>query len=421
MKTINQLVITAGILLSSLTVWADNAAEKASLETYFSWRGTNYEDVIALADANQGLRDSVNTLYQNSFAVIDTVGGKYIFQGFITLDGVAPDLGKKDSLYISADAAAYLGNNEYTEYLQSEFTQRISQVKDETGKCTGGELIVFGELPCRVEGINYAISGGMTYVVQKLMKSGNVDVANCILNSDVYFKAVANLMDLFGNSTIYKAAKKKPLIYEVPLAKAKRLKFLNLETYTREVTSGNYGTICLDKQFIAMEGVEGLYVPSYKDASKLYCAKVKLSDVVAGGAYIFKADSAVIVLTLEGEAVAAAVDNDHMIGWLAADSVLSVNFVNDHAGYALLASNQIVSPLTGSTIKKNRAFIDLANVSTNPPSAAGRYIALGINEATGLENAEFKIQNAECKMLVNGQLIIIRDGVKYNAMGQKME
>jgi len=32
MKTINQFIITVGLLLCSLAVWADDAAEKASLE-----------------------------------------------------------------------------------------------------------------------------------------------------------------------------------------------------------------------------------------------------------------------------------------------------------------------------------------------------------------------------------------------------
>jgi len=243
MKTINKLLLVVGIVCS-MSVWADSASEKATLETYFSSRGTNYQDVIALAEANQELRDSVNNLYKNSYAIIDTLNGEYIFQGVFTVDGQAPtDMPKKSGLFFTADSAAYLGTKA-CEQMQYVFQKELPKWMDECAKCSGKDapkrLIayiqpedsLFSELPFRLNGIQYAINGGLAYIAQRKLDNVSpdfIDQAKCILNSDVYFKSLARMIETFQISEIYKKASAKPLIYDEPLAKAKRLKFLNLK------------------------------------------------------------------------------------------------------------------------------------------------------------------------------------------------
>jgi hypothetical protein len=43
----------------------------------------------------------------------------------------------------------------------------------------------------------------------------------------------------------------------------------------------------------------------------------------------------------------------------------------------------------------------------------------GENETTGFDNIQLPNANSQ-KLIINGQLIIIRDGEKFNAQGQKL-
>jgi len=188
------------------------------------------------------------------------------------------------------------------------------------------------------------------------------------------------------------------------------------ETYGRKLeVSGSYGTICLAKKFTSTEGVEGLYVPATKDATTLYCEEVSVSDVVAGGAYIFKANADSVTFVLDGEAVSAAVNNDHMMGWLAADSILT-----EESDYYDLNGNTISKLAAGSTIKQNCAVIDLDNVSTGTPDPGRKYVSFVINSTpTGVVDINTNV-NANRKVMVNGQLIILRDGKMYDAQGTRL-
>jgi len=200
--------------------------------------------------------------------------------------------------------------------------------------------------------------------------------------------------------------------------------------YTRHVTSGNFGTICLDREIKDMEGVDGLYKPATQatDSSMLYCTEVLLSEVKAGESYIFKADSDAVVFTLEGDAVATAVVANNMSGWLGDTVTVDAGFIAEHSDYSILGTpqgaseQQVVKLAVGSVLLTNCAMINLKTVpAIGAPSAPGRrMITFGRNVATGL------MQNAECtmqsgKMMVNGQLVIIRDGKMYNAQGAVVE
>lgn len=195
--------------------------------------------------------------------------------------------------------------------------------------------------------------------------------------------------------------------------------------YTREdLTIGNFGTICLSRKILGMTGTDGLYVPAYKDNNILYCDEVPLDSVKAGRGYIFKAAATTATFTINPEeAETDPVEENYMYGWLADDQVLSyLDLYYDFDGYALLAGNQIITPSAGSTIKQNRAFINLADVPTEPTQAPerGRRISFGTNTTTGVVDVNASRMSDVHKFVNNGQLIIIRNGVKFNAMGQEL-
>lgn len=250
MRKIRNIMLCLGILLSSISsVWADTTAEKQYLESYFSTRGTDYISVLESAAANQALRDSVNTLYRNSFAVIDTVDGEFVFQGFFTLDGVKPAIAKVDTLYFAPEVADYFGDSVMT-VMQATFRRILPMWRDELMKCSGKNAPArqtaisrirrqwpnpLDSLPYRKEGIDYALCGGINCYMQRLLadtttskySSDPENRALCILNSDVNFKVLAWMIEAFRLSNIYNQAKQQPLIYDVPLQKARRLAELN--------------------------------------------------------------------------------------------------------------------------------------------------------------------------------------------------
>ena len=64
-----------------------------------------------------------------------------------------------------------------------------------------------------------------------------------------------------------------------------------------------------------------------------------------------------------------------------------------------------------------RAFFTITDEAGNPTKVRARVVA-GENVETGIE--DIITTDAPVKVIVNGQLIIIRDGVKYNVQGQKL-
>ncbi len=67
----------------------------------------------------------------------------------------------------------------------------------------------------------------------------------------------------------------------------------------------------------------------------------------------------------------------------------------------------------GNTLKAHKAYVIFAGGSNNAPKKM-RFV---YGQATGIENTSAQFGEAE-KILENGQLFIIKNGVKYNAMGQ---
>ena len=69
-----------------------------------------------------------------------------------------------------------------------------------------------------------------------------------------------------------------------------------------------------------------------------------------------------------------------------------------------------------NTLLSLRALFNISTVSSMPPRCR---VALGENAATGLDNIT-NGENTTIKLIENGQLIIIRNGEKFNAQGQKL-
>jgi hypothetical protein len=196
--------------------------------------------------------------------------------------------------------------------------------------------------------------------------------------------------------------------------------------YTRTVTNGNYGTICLPYGSSNYSGAD-FYEIAYAeikdgDATGLYLDQIEEgAALVAGKPYIFKATADELAVSYEGAMATTPVAGEAgLTGTLvdiAAGGVLVGNYI--------IAQNMFWDASAENWLNANRAYINKATLLSVPPKSlvpGRRRVSMGEtneNAATDVENTQLPLINSQ-KLIENGQLIIIRDGVKYNAQGQKL-
>ena len=197
--------------------------------------------------------------------------------------------------------------------------------------------------------------------------------------------------------------------------------------YTRAVTNGNYGTICLPYGSSSYAGAD-FYEIAYAeikdgDATGLYLDQIEEgAALVAGKPYIFKATADILIVTYKGAIVEAPVAGEAgLTGTLVdipANDVLVGNYI--------IAQNMFWDASAENYLNANRAYINKATLLSVPPKSlvpGRRRVSMGEtseNGATGVENTKLPMINSQ-KLIENGQLIIIRDGVKYNAQGVRLQ
>ena len=202
--------------------------------------------------------------------------------------------------------------------------------------------------------------------------------------------------------------------------------------YTRDVVTGNLGTICLPYASSKHAGAT-FYEIAYlemngTDPNRIYLDEVEGGVLEAGKPYIFQATSNKVTVAYEGEASSLKEGTKGLVGILEDTDVVegTSGVPNSLTGNYVISGTKFYTCGTGCSIYKNRAYIDaliIANHTTPVAEMPGRRrIAMGAageNQVTGVDNTLAPKDNV-VKVIENGQLIIIRDGVKYNVQGQKL-
>lgn len=204
---------------------------------------------------------------------------------------------------------------------------------------------------------------------------------------------------------------------------------LEAPKYTRSVTNGNYGTICLPYGSSDYSGAEFYEIAYLQLASDgITPANIYLDQVItleAGKPYIFKATADELVVYYEGaEALSPEAGEAGLTGTF--EAIPSTNDILE--GNYMIAQNKFWLCAAGCWLDANRAYIehDALHASTTPvaPMPGRRRVSMGAageNAATGSEDIMMPISNSKTmKIIENGQVIIIRDGVKYNMQGMKI-
>ena len=191
------------------------------------------------------------------------------------------------------------------------------------------------------------------------------------------------------------------------------------EVYTRTVTKGNYGTICLPYTAARFSGATFYELVQAKKDNAGNVTEVLLGSVDkldAGVPYIFQATATELVVYSDGNTANSAGNHNGLYGTFTDNTSVA-------AGNYILLNNEFRPSDGNAKVNANRAWVVMSEVptATVQQMPGRRYISMGVqgeNEATGLDNI---ITNTNAvKVIENGQLIIIRNGEKFNVQGIKL-
>ena len=200
--------------------------------------------------------------------------------------------------------------------------------------------------------------------------------------------------------------------------------------YTRTVNPQYYGTICLPKAGV-MTGA-ALFQVAYMDYKnnapyKVYYDEVENGTMQAGMPYIFLAEQSTIGVYYTGTMEEEAKAHNGLHGTL-----VDITEGMNATGIYMLYNNKVLhSTNPNSSLPANRAYIQLGdeipgynNPGYVPSAPARRRISTGINGyqapevATGLDEISQEPTANSQKLLINGQLFILRGEKMYDVTGK---
>ena len=188
-------------------------------------------------------------------------------------------------------------------------------------------------------------------------------------------------------------------------------------TRTEMLGAGVLGTICLPGNVPAGQAFGAtFYTVSHKTANSVVFEEVK-NGLEAGKPYLFQAEGDVIYCFYGDETVSEPTPYNGMYGTFSDIELTELTDVYYFAQKALWSCTD----LTKLSIPANRAYLKMGYVSPSPlaPAPGVRRISLGVNgqnTATGIENVGTSEQ--PMKMIIDGQLYIIRGEKMYDAQGK---
>ena len=204
-----------------------------------------------------------------------------------------------------------------------------------------------------------------------------------------------------------------------------------VENYARQVTSGNYGTICLPRASVSWTGAT-FYKVAGKEMEGSDIASIVLEEVTngwleAGRPYVFKATDEWVNVYFNSEDAASTPITTENNGLVGSFTTTAIDAYDGTSCYNyILSGNQFYRAGSDVFVGALRAYLNMDDVPTvsGASLAPGRkYVRMGVegyNAPTAVDNVQG--DDVQCtKVLRDGQLIIIRDGVQYNAIGTRMQ
>jgi len=197
------------------------------------------------------------------------------------------------------------------------------------------------------------------------------------------------------------------------------LYFFSDPDYSRDgLTVGNYGTICLP-QAGEIVGATLFEIADYANGM-IYVDEVEGGVMDAGKPYIFQATSAQLNVYYTSNVEVAAGENNGLHGFYNLEDENAQFDIPADAGNYILYQNQywLVSG-RAAYIANYRAYIRVSEINYVAPAPGRRRVAMNVNgeqTATGIN--ELNAAEAPVKMIMNGQLYILRGEKLYDATGR---
>lgn len=190
---------------------------------------------------------------------------------------------------------------------------------------------------------------------------------------------------------------------------------------TEMLGSGVYGTICVDHN-VPEGGVRGVTVYEIAGREPQYgkIAFDEVTEMAAGVPYVFIAHGNEMALYYGETTEANPVNGNGMYGTFEDQTLTELDGIYYFAKSALWSCVD----LTWLNLPANRAYVKLSEIDyldSSSPAPGRKRLLIGVNGApavaTGFENVQG--DNVQCtKVLINGQLFILRGEKMYDAKGQ---
>lgn len=197
---------------------------------------------------------------------------------------------------------------------------------------------------------------------------------------------------------------------------------------TRTILGGMYNTICLPFKVSSTQckAIFGNDVELYTLGSATISGDIlnlqfnTASDIWNGTPILIKTSSDIVNPVFEGVTIESET-GDHTDGGAVVfrSTFVQKEFHNGDQVLLLVANNMLAYPLSDRTLKGFRAYFEVKDTPSGAPIRSARIIA-GEQVVTDIDLVEMQ-EDGMGKMIENGQVIIIRNGVRYNALGVEVK
>ena len=196
------------------------------------------------------------------------------------------------------------------------------------------------------------------------------------------------------------------------------------ETVRENLAASNYYTVCYNKTMTAIKGAS-LWEFEGKDAAFAYI-KPATAPYPAGKPYIVYAESEKLEAVLEGDAVEASaiVANGALHGTFSPMDQDALNTAATAAGHDLylVIDNELhraTGEGTGSnSLPANRAYVVLDEIDPAPANMPAHVRSMPLHKDTATGMDELNASETPVKVMINGQMYILRGEKMYDATGR---
>jgi hypothetical protein len=186
------------------------------------------------------------------------------------------------------------------------------------------------------------------------------------------------------------------------------------ETVRSGLKPNNYYTVCWPKAMTAIKG-GSLWSFAGKDASMAYLIQEN-APFVAGRPYIIYATDTKLEAVVEGDDAAAG-SNNGLYGTL---SYMNATDLSKAGATYMLKSNELRPIGTNNHLDANRAYVILDNISGGAPANVPAHMVrkMPLQGQTTTDIDALNASENPVKMMIDGQLFILRGEKLYDATGR---